>query len=152
MTLLQMFVRRSVLLFFRLPVFDETLVTHLSIVAVLFFFLFHPQAEMHLRQSFLAVVSYASPFSSLYRYTWCCAAFVTFPLCTASAPLRVGEKYLRELFLTLRALFNTWSFAAFVTFSLSTAFAPLIVGEKYLHELFLALRALARYIFLHFGP
>ena len=99
--LLQMFVRLSVLLFFCLPVFDETLVTHLCVVLVLLVFLFHPQAEMLLRQSLLAVVSYASPFSPFF---WCCAAFVTFPLSTVFAPLRVGEKYLRELFLALRAL------------------------------------------------
>ena len=103
--LLQLLVRLSVLLCFCMPVFDETLVAHLSVILVLLVLRFAPQAEQLLRQSLLAVMSYASPLSNSIRSCWCCAAFVTFPLlCTVFVPLRVREKYLREFFLALRAL------------------------------------------------
>ena len=45
------------------------LVTHLSVVLVFLVLLFAPQAEQFLQQSFLAVMSYASPLSNLI---WSC--------------------------------------------------------------------------------
>ena len=121
-----MFVRLYVLFFFFLPFFDETLVTHLFAVPFLIFF--HPQAEMLLWLSLLAIVSYASPLSLFFACCcWCCAAFVTFAFirtCTTPTSLAAQLRCMLPLcYCELMLRFHLTAFSSALTFFF-TVIAP----------------------------